>query len=71
MTQDTYVRIVKAVLATNPSIRIHDSHQSKLNALGRLVQGGKRPEETVSDIKDIFGPDIDRGLEKALEKALR
>lgn len=72
MTKDTYVRIVRSVLAADPSIRIHDSHLAKLNALGRQVESGARSaHETVSDLCALFSPFVDRALEKMLEKALR
>lgn len=71
MTKDTYLRIVRATLASDPSIRIHDSHLSKLAALGRAVAGGRAPRETVSEIEAIFSPFIGRAMREALERALR
>lgn len=71
MTKDTYMRIVRETLASEPAIRIHDSHLSKLSALGRGVESGRKPIETIADIESIFSPYVGRPLREALERALR
>lgn len=72
MTQDTYLRIVKQVLATDSSVRVYDSHQSKLNSLARCVARGEcLPKDTIADIESIFHPWISRSLKESLERALR
>lgn len=72
MTKDSYIRTVRDVLSDEPDIRIHDSHLSKLAALGREVErGGKDALETVTDIENIFHPFVGRKLREALERALR
>lgn len=71
MTQDTYLKIVKEVLQSDPQIHIQASHQSKLNALGREVARGKDPKETIEVIEDMFSPDLGRHLRQALERTFR
>ncbi|TXH01716.1 MAG: hypothetical protein E6P95_01345 [Candidatus Moraniibacteriota bacterium] len=72
MTKDTYLKLVEKTLSTDPMIRIHASQQSKLAALGRLVERReKTPLETVDDIVLIFDPFINRSLRQNLERALR
>ena len=72
MTQDTYLRIVKQILTTDPDIRIQASHQTKLNALARQVARGEvSPRETVNTIETMFHPFFSRTLREKLDRELR
>lgn len=72
MTKDTYISLVKQKLKSEPAIKIHESHLTKLAALGRQVERKEKdPIETVPDIERIFFPFVDTKLRKDLEKAFR
>lgn len=72
MTKDTYIALVKKTLQSEPAIKIHESHTTKLAALGRQVERKERdPEETIPEIEKIFFPFVDTKLRKDLEKAFR
>lgn len=72
MTKDTYLALVKKTLQTEPAIKIYESHQSKLSALGRKVERGESdPADTIEEIERIFYPFVGRKLRQELERAFR
>ncbi len=72
MTKDAYVSLVQKTLRTEPAIKIHDSHLSKLAVLGRMIERReKQPLDTIDDIVRIFDPFVGRTLRQNLERALR
>lgn len=71
MTKDTYLRRVKSVLAEEPEIKLHDSNLSKLSALGRQVESGTNPLNTIDEIEALFSPWFGRKLREALQRVLR
>ncbi len=72
MTKDAYISIVKQTLRSDPAIKIHESHLTKLAALGRQVERKeKEPVDTIPGIERIFFPFIENKLRKDLERAFR